>query len=92
MFLLLCIPQLQDWQAPNAIDRSKTATIANLVLVAVLLALWMNGNATFLLVPQLVDWALFSGLTTIVLLNFLRSANPFSGKGRARNLTKRAKK
>jgi len=92
MFLLLCIPQLQDWQTSNAIEKTKTAAIANGVLVAVLLALWMNGNATFLFVPQLVDWVLFSGLTTIVLLNFLRSANPSGGRGRARNLARRAKK
>jgi hypothetical protein len=77
MFLLLCLPQLQDWGSATFGDNDRTITIARVLYVAVLLALWSNGSAnghsTFMLVPQLTDWALFFGLTTILLFNFLNS-------------------
>jgi hypothetical protein len=74
MFLLLIVPQLQDW----AKDKGTTAQIARIFLGAVLSALWLHGSSsghsTFTLAPQLLDWLLFFGLTTILLLNFLRTA------------------
>ena len=75
MFLLLCLPQLQDWQSGSFPDRDRTVAIANVLIVAVLVALWLNGNSIFMFVPQMTDWVLFLGLTTILLANFLNSAN-----------------
>jgi hypothetical protein len=73
MFLLLCLPQLQDWSSAG----DRTGTIARVFQVAVLLVLWSSGNSnghtTFMIVPQLMDWLLFFGLTTILLVNFLNS-------------------
>jgi hypothetical protein len=73
MFLLLCLPQLQDWSSAG----DRTGTIARVFQVAILLVLWSSGNSnghtTFMIVPQLMDWLLFFGLTTILLVNFLNS-------------------
>jgi hypothetical protein len=69
------MPQLQDWQSGTFTDSDRTVAFAQSFIVAVLVALWMNGNSTFLIVPQLTDWLLFLGLTTVLLLNFLNSAN-----------------
>ena len=75
MFLLLCLPQLQDWRSGTFPDRDRTVAIANVLIVTVLVALWLNGNSIFMFVPQLTDWVLFLGLTTILLANFLNSAS-----------------
>ena len=82
MFLLLCLPQLQDWQAE--ISDGKKRKIELGLFATILSALWLNGNAnghsTFLLVPQLVDWLLFFGLITVLMSNFLNSAAAVSPK------------
>ena len=76
MFLLLCLPQLQDWLIQRASDR-KTAGYAEAGLLGVVLGvLWLNGNAnghtTFLLLPQFLNWLLFFGMSVVLMLNFLR--------------------
>jgi hypothetical protein len=83
MFLLLCLPQLLDWLARTSLDDEPTARI---LLVAVLMALWLNAYPFAIptsmpklgdppiLMPQLVNWGLLFGLTVIILLNFLNSA------------------
>ena len=63
MFLLLCVPQLQDWQIQRC-EGNKAGGVAELSLFGTVLgALWLNGNANghsiFLLLPQLLDWFLF---------------------------------
>lgn len=78
MFLLLCIPQLQNWQIRSR-DGDKTAGMAELGLFGTILGvLWLNGNAnghsTFLLLPQLLDWFLFFCMAAVLILNFLRTA------------------
>jgi hypothetical protein len=75
MFLLLCLPQLQDWQ----IRRSESARNPELALFGIVLSvLWLNGNpnghTTFLLLPQLLDWLLFFCLSAVLIMNFLRSS------------------
>jgi hypothetical protein len=77
MFLLLCVPQLQDWQARGA-DGDKAGRIAEQGLFGIVLGvLWLNGNANghsiFLLLPQLLDWFLFFCMTTVLMLSFLRT-------------------
>lgn len=76
MFLLLCLPQLQDWLVQRASGRKATAELG--LFGIVLGVLWLNGNAnghtTFLLLPQLLDWLLFFCLSGVLMLNFLRSA------------------
>jgi hypothetical protein len=77
MFLLLCVPQLLDWQIQMA-RGDKAAGFAELGLFgAVLGVLWLNGNAAghsgFLLLPQLLDWFLFFCMTAVLMLNFLRT-------------------
>ena len=74
MYLLLCLPQLLDWRKGRDAGNTGSAGIAQAVLVAILLALWLNGNAIFLVVPQLAEWALFFALTMIVALNLLARA------------------
>ena len=76
MFLLLCVPQLQDWLIQRASDR-KAAGFAELGLLGIVLSvLWLNGNAnghsTFLLLPQLLNWLLFFCMSVVLMLNFLR--------------------
>ncbi|HEY2828106.1 MAG TPA: glycosyltransferase family 87 protein [Pirellulales bacterium] len=81
MFLLLCLPQLQDWAITNFANDNRTVTIARVLLVAILLASWLggnsNGHSTFIFVPQLANWLIFFGLITILLLNFLQRAVGF---------------
>jgi Glycosyltransferase family 87 len=84
MFLLLCLPQLMDWRKDRDIDGSHTPAVAQSILIAILLALWLNGNSIFLFVPQLAEWALFFGMTTIVVFHFLHSADGFWGKNRTK--------
>jgi hypothetical protein len=74
MFLLLCVPQLQDWQINANKNRG-----AELGLFCLLFGvLWLNGNADghslFLLLPQLLDWLLFGYLVVVLMGNFLRTA------------------
>jgi hypothetical protein len=76
MFLLLCVPQLQDWLRVKADHRERMIEAG---LFAIILAtLWLNGDAnghsTFLFVPQLVDWLLFFGLAAVLMANFLNGA------------------
>lgn len=78
MFLLLCIPQLLDWQIQQR-ENNKVAGIAEVGLfVTVLGVLWLNGNANghsiFLVLPQLLNWFLFFCLGTVIMLNFLRTS------------------
>ena len=75
MFLLLCVPQLLDWQI-HKYEGDKVVGIAELgLLVTVLGVLWINGNANghsmFLLLPQLLDWFLFFLMVAVLLSNFL---------------------
>jgi hypothetical protein len=78
MFLLLCVPQLMDWQSGESDGRERK--IERGLFAILLSALWLNGNSnghtTFLLVPQLVDWLLFFGLAAVLMSNFLNSAIP----------------
>jgi Glycosyltransferase family 87 len=77
MFLLLCLPQLLDWGRGKLVDDNRTVTSARALLATILFALWMNGNSnghsTFMFVPQLANWLIFFGLTTILLLNFMNN-------------------
>jgi hypothetical protein len=78
MFLLLCLPQLQEWMRRRAEDKGRVGTVGTTLLIIVLSVLWLNGNSnghtTFLLVPQLVNWLLFFGLAAVLMFNFLNSA------------------
>lgn len=78
MFLLLCIPQLQDWLFRNC-EGDKEVGIAELGLFgAVLGVLWLNGNpnghSIFLLLPQLLNWFLFFCLAAVLMMNLLRTS------------------
>ena len=84
MFLLLCVPQLQDWQIRRYQD-NKAAGITELGLFGTLLgALWLNGNANghsiFLILPQLLNWLLFFCMAVGLILNFLRSWDVHHGR------------
>jgi hypothetical protein len=77
MFLLLCVPQLLDWQTRKYQGDNRLG-IAELGLFgAVMGALWLNGNANghsiFLLLPQLLNWFLFFFMAVVLLSNFLRT-------------------
>ena len=76
MFLLLCVPQFQDWQIRRC-EGDKAATELGL-FGTVLGVLWLNGNANghtiFLLLPQLLDWFLFFCMAAVLMLNFLRTS------------------
>lgn len=77
MFLLLCVPQLLDWQARSG--GGKSVGVAELGLFgSVVGVLWLNGNANghsiFLLLPQLLDWFLFFCMATVLMANFLRTS------------------
>ena len=78
MFLLLCLPQLQDWQIESSKRGEATSTAELGLFGTVLGVLWLNGNANghsmFLLLPQLLDWILFFYLAVVLMLNFLRTA------------------
>jgi hypothetical protein len=93
MFLLLCVPQLQDWQIQRC-EGDKAGWVAELGLFGTVLSvLWLNGNAnghsTFLLVPQLLDWFLFFCMAAVLMLNLLRTSagSVFAHRGRARPMT-----
>jgi hypothetical protein len=78
MFLLLCLPQLQDWQIRRR-NTDRAGEVAELVLFgSILAALWLNGSpnghAIFLWFPQLLDWFLFFFLSAVMMLNLLRSS------------------
>jgi hypothetical protein len=75
MFLLLCVPQLLDWQI-HKYEGDEVIGIAELgLLLTVLGVLWVNGNANghsmFLLLPQVLDWFLFFLMATVLLANLL---------------------
>lgn len=76
MFLLLCVPQLQDWLIQRASNRRTTGWAEVGLFGMVLGVLWLNGNAnghsTFLLLPQLLNWLLFFCMSVVLMLNFLR--------------------
>ena len=76
MFLLLCVPQLQDWERATSDYYSRI--IERALFGIVLSVLWLNGDAnghsTFLLISQLIDWLLFFGLATVLATNLLNSA------------------
>jgi hypothetical protein len=77
MFLLLCLPQLLDWQVRRR-QGDGTARIAELGLFGIVFGvLWLNGNSnghsSFLLLPQLLDWFLFFCMAAVLDLNLLRS-------------------
>jgi hypothetical protein len=76
MFLLLCLPQLQDWLIQRNPGRPSSAELS--LFATVLGVLWLNGNAdghsTFLLLPQLLNWGLFFGMATVLMSNFLRTS------------------
>jgi hypothetical protein len=93
MFLLLCVPQLQDWQIRRC-EGDKAVGIAELVLFGTVLGvLWLNGNANghsiFLLLPQLLDWFLLFCMATVLMLNLLRTSagSAFDHRGQARSMT-----
>ena len=77
MFLLLCLPQLQDRSSVKPTGNDQTSQMGRVVLAVILLALWLNGNpnghSTFLFVPPILDWLIFFGLTAIILFNFLKT-------------------
>jgi hypothetical protein len=72
MFLLLCLPQLLDWQVRQR--EGQKSRLAELALLMLLLGvLWSNGNANghsiFLVLPQLLDWSLFLCLAVVLMRN-----------------------
>ncbi len=75
MFLLLCLPQLQDWRRGSPDDAERKFKVG--LFAAIVAALWLNGHSdghsTFLLVPQLIDWLLFFGLAAVLMSNFLKA-------------------
>ena len=77
MFLLLCVPQLQDWIGEEYQENKQARPIARGLLATILAVLWLNGNAnghtTFLWAPQVLNWFLFFALATVVTANCLRS-------------------
>jgi hypothetical protein len=75
MFLLLCVPQLLDWQK---CEHPGCGSIERVSFGIVLATLWLNansnGHATFWLMPYLIEWLLFFGLALIIMSNFLINA------------------
>jgi hypothetical protein len=63
MFLLLCLPQLRQWAKGTLADDHRTGQVRAFSL-GQSFALWMNGSpnghTTFMLVPQLANWLIFS--------------------------------
>jgi hypothetical protein len=93
MFLLLCVPQLQDWQIRRC-EGDKASGIAELGLFGTVLGvLWLNGYANghsiFLLLPQLLDWFLFFCMAAVLMLNFLRTSagSAFTHRAQTRSTT-----
>ncbi|WP_426413305.1 hypothetical protein [Bradyrhizobium ganzhouense] len=78
MFLLLCVPQLQDWQSRKYQDGTSAGTAELGLFGAVVGVLWLNGNSNghsiFLLLPQLLDWVLFFYMATVLMANLLHSS------------------
>jgi hypothetical protein len=78
MFLLLCVPQLQDWLEEQDRDDKHALALGGGLLTTILAVLWLNGNAnghtTFLWAPQVVNWLLFFALATVLAANLIRSA------------------
>jgi hypothetical protein len=78
MFLLLCVPQFQDWMSQKSYEKERTPPSETWLLIIVLAVLWLNGNAnghtTFLWVPQLFNWFLFFALAVVLISNLLHSA------------------
>ena len=76
-FLLLCVPQIQDWMKSNPENNNLTVTISYVLQVFVLLTLWSNGNSnghsTFVVTAQLLNWGLFFGFVSILALNCISS-------------------
>jgi hypothetical protein len=92
MFLLLCLPQLQDWQIRRR-HGDKSVGVADLGLFGTVLGvLWLNGNANghsiFLLLPQLLDWFLFFWMAAVLMSNLLRG---LAGSGDASSRARPAK-
>ncbi len=77
MFLLLCIPQLLDWQTQKYQGDNRIGIAELSLFVSVMGALWLNGNANghsiFLLLPQLLNWFLFFFMAAVLLSNLLRT-------------------
>ena len=75
MFLLLCVPQLEDWRNQKSENAQLSTAPERGLFVAVLAVLWLNGNAnghtSFLLLPQVADWLLFVGMAAVLTANFL---------------------
>lgn len=78
MFLLLCLPQLQDWQIRRFVGDNSVGSAELYLFGTVLGVLWLNGNANghsiFLLLPQLLNWLLFFCMGAVLISNFLRSS------------------
>lgn len=94
MFLLLCIPQLQDWQI-RRLEGDIGGGIAELGLFGTVLGvLWLNGSpnghSIFLLLPQLLNWLLFFCMAAVLMMNLLRTSTgvAFGHQGKARPLTR----
>ena len=92
MFLLLCVPQLQDWQI-RWCEGDKAVGIAELGLFGTVLGvLWLNGSpnghSIFLLFPQLLDWFLFFCMAAVLMMNLLRTSAglAFGHRGQARSM------
>lgn len=79
MFLLLCIPQLQDWQTAWGNGNQSTGNAELGLYAAVVGALWLNGNANghsvsaFLVLPQILNLILFFSMSAVLMLVFFRS-------------------
>jgi hypothetical protein len=89
MFLLLCVPQLQDWQVRRC-EGDKTVGIAEFGLFGTVLGvLWSNGSANghsiFLLLPQLLDWFLFFCMAAVLMMNLLRTFAAFVHRDQAKS-------
>jgi hypothetical protein len=66
-FLLLCLPQVQDWTS-----HSRNPAFARALIVAILCALWSsgsNGLISLMIVSQIIDWGIFFGLSLTILSN-----------------------
>lgn len=92
MFLLLCIPQLQDWQTRWRNGHQSTGN-AELGLYALVVGvLWLNGNSNghsvsaFLVLPQMLNWILFFAMSYVLMLAILQN---WSFPGRATNVSER---
>jgi hypothetical protein len=73
-FLLLCLPQLQDWCRQES---EKSRPIMCWLLMTLLAVLWLssnaNGHVIFLIAPQLFGWLLFTGLAAVLFSNALEN-------------------